>query len=84
MFPHSGIDNDFTKLVEEVEELYDAYINNRPVALAIADCMIVLFGIADKSGIAYQELVASLNDKMDINEKRKWIEHEGTYTHQDL
>ncbi len=37
-----------------------------------ADCFILLFGVASSAGMSYDDIVRCINEKMEINKKRKW------------
>lgn len=61
-------------LKEEVNELFvEVEQNNQQNAKKeLADCFILLFGIADKLGLTYQQLVEIIYEKQQININRKW------------
>jgi NTP pyrophosphatase (non-canonical NTP hydrolase) len=37
-----------------------------------ADCFLLLFGSAHRFGMSYEDICKAINDKMEINKKRKW------------
>lgn len=68
-------------LSEETQEL-NAAINKNDLSNIkeeLADCLLLLFGIADRCGMNYHAIEAAIIDKMMINLKRKW-QPSGAYT----
>jgi len=62
-------------LIEEVEELNDCLVNNvegQEIDYEFADCFILLFGAASSFGMDYEYICKVINQKMEINHKRKW------------
>lgn len=60
-------------LEEEVKELTDDLVSMNPNRrLEFADCFILLFGAAASDGMTYEEICGAIEEKMDINKKRKW------------
>lgn len=60
-------------LAEELDELKFDLINNRPEKrLEFADCFILLMGAAKLDGMTYEDICQAIEDKMEINLKRKW------------
>lgn len=37
-----------------------------------ADCFILLFGVAASDGMTYEDIIRCIEEKMEINYKRKW------------
>jgi NTP pyrophosphatase (non-canonical NTP hydrolase) len=71
-FPVSNACSKFNHLVREIDELRNA-LEHSPAQIKseIADCMILLYDIAEFMGIdAEQEIIA----KMEINKNREWGE----------
>lgn len=66
-------------LIDEVIELRDEFIIdnilfNNEHEHEIADCFILLFGIADKLGYTHDDLCKFIDIKLAINKQRKWNE----------
>jgi hypothetical protein len=40
--------------------------------MEFADCFILLFGAANSAGFSYNEILKSIDEKMEINLTRKW------------
>ncbi len=60
-------------LRQEIEELAsDIETNNPNQNLEFADCFILLFGAANSAGFSYNEILKSIDEKMEINFTRKW------------
>jgi NTP pyrophosphatase (non-canonical NTP hydrolase) len=59
-------------LEEEVGELVTAIENEDNVHEEIADCFLLLFGVCNKLGLGYEEIVSMIDSKMEVNRKRKW------------
>lgn len=61
-------------LMEEVDELgMDILLGDEPAARhELADCFILLFGIADRLGLSHEDVCEAIEDKMKINRARKW------------
>ena len=67
------------KLGAEVFEMLEAVDGGGDTAPEIADCFIVLFGLASSLGVNAEEAIEA---KMAINRKRKWKkEKDGTFQH---
>jgi uncharacterized glyoxalase superfamily protein PhnB len=59
------------KEAEELEQdIVDGKIAN--ASLEISDCMFLLFGIADKIGMSYEDLCRSIAVKLAKNKMRRW------------
>jgi NTP pyrophosphatase (non-canonical NTP hydrolase) len=77
-FPKSHALAKWNHLFEEVRELgeiveYEHYSNQiLEFNTEIADCMILLFGIAHKRGMSYEDLHRLIEYKMEINKDRNW------------
>ncbi len=76
-------DNVFTKatplscvnhLTEEVNELKEDIESGHTPYEEIADCFMLLFGVCNKLGFKYEDIVTVINNKMEINFNRKWGE----------
>jgi len=55
-----------SKNIEQLEE------NKLHKESEFADCFILLFGVASSDGMAYDDIVKCIEEKMKINYKRKW------------
>jgi NTP pyrophosphatase (non-canonical NTP hydrolase) len=56
-------------LQAEVEELRGAQ-NDEAVQEELADCFLLLFGIADEVGMNYDDVCKAIEAKMEVNRKR--------------
>ena len=75
-FPNATEEIQAAKLQEEATELR-LELNNKNYRFAkeeLADCFIVLIGIAVRMGLKYEGLVAELLVKHSANKKRKWTD----------
>lgn len=62
-------------LKEEVEELRIDIINGDPKKrIELADCFILLYGVARKEGMSFDDIMKAIDEKMAINKARKWGE----------
>ncbi|ALN97231.1 DUF550 domain-containing protein [Flavobacterium psychrophilum] len=60
-------------LKQEIEELiFEIENNGKGKKLEFADCFILLFGAAASDGMTYEEICNVVDEKMEINKKRKW------------
>lgn len=60
-------------LFEELKEVcLDIVANNPEKRLEFADCFILLFGAAKRDGMTYEDICNAIDEKMEINYKRKW------------
>lgn len=60
-------------LKEEVKELEEDLKTNAPDRrLEFADCFMLLFGAAASDGMDYDDICKAIDEKMQINYKRKW------------
>lgn len=61
-------------LKQEVEELERAvyFESEKEVIKELADCLILLFGVASKMGLTYETTWLAIEQKMEINKQRKW------------
>ncbi len=70
------ISNPVTKishLKEELDELlYDLEFDPKEKRLEYADCIILLMGSAESDGMTYEDICDAIDEKMEINYKRKW------------
>jgi hypothetical protein len=75
-------------LEEEVGELVHDLTWDKPKEQTIseyADCFLLLFGSASLYGLTYEAICKAINDKMEINRRRKWgeVNKEGYVKHID-
>ena len=62
-------------LFEEVEELHDAIVLQlEDRRLEFADCFLLLFGAASSDGMSYEDICNAIQEKLEINKRRKWGE----------
>jgi len=66
-------------LEEEVQEMKVDFELGLISDLEIADCFMLLFGVANKAGLKYEDVVSAIDAKMQINYKRKWKLNEKGY-----
>jgi len=60
-------------LKEELQELKIDIENDKPEKiLEFADCFILLFGAAASAGFTYENIQEAIEEKMNINYRRKW------------
>jgi len=60
-------------LKEELQELTNDVENDKPEKiLEFADCFILLFGAAASAGFTYENIQEAIEEKMNINYRRKW------------
>lgn len=60
-------------LAQELQELVEDLKNNGPgKRLEFADCFFLLFGAAAADGMTFQDIVAAIQEKFEINKSRKW------------
>ena len=60
-------------LAEEVTELRLAIdFDKSDKKLEFADCFFLLFGAAAADGMSYEDVCAAIDEKFEINKKRKW------------
>lgn len=59
-------------LEEEIGELKRAIEDGDPAQEEIADCFLLLFGVCNKLGLGYEEILTIIDEKMEVNYKRKW------------
>jgi NTP pyrophosphatase (non-canonical NTP hydrolase) len=60
-------------LIEEVNELKEDLLHgNSKAVYEFADCFLLLFGAASLYGMCYMDICDAINEKMEINKKRKW------------
>jgi NTP pyrophosphatase (non-canonical NTP hydrolase) len=72
-FPNSTALSATFHLEDEVKELQVDLINQSANAKTeLADCFILLCGIADKMDMSYYELMFEVKAKMKINKARQW------------
>lgn len=89
-FPASGAKASLIHLQEEIKEVIEEIDSEFPTPtseegialMEYADCFICLITAAGKSGFAIQELFKAIENKMNINYKRKWVLNpDNTYSH---
>lgn len=85
VFPESDSVSKISHLREEVNELMDEFntldIDKEKIAMELADCALLLFGIAGLNDI---DLLESVETKFEINKKRKWKDPvDGVYFHKE-
>jgi hypothetical protein len=81
-------------LREEVEELIASISNENGIGNSAhekhteiiseyADCFLLLFGSASLYGLPYEAICHAINEKMEVNKKRKWgdVNAEGYVKH---
>ena len=72
-FPKANALSKIHHLEQEVQELeMDLVSNNEERHLEFADCFLLLFGAASADGMSYQDICDAIDEKMEINKKRKW------------
>jgi len=59
-------------LFDEISEVFKALKENSNYKEEFADCFILLFGAANSAGMSYEDICKAIDDKMEINYKRKW------------
>lgn len=77
-FPNSTALSKVEHLKQECEELYLEIVGfhkaNHKAGFELADCLILLYGVAAKLGLSYDDINNVIDDKMKINMERKWGE----------
>lgn len=70
-FPNSDSAAKYNHLIKETLELKEALINkdHKNIREELADCMILLIGIAGCNNI---DITEAASEKMEINKNRKW------------
>ena len=58
--------------IENEDDLTYPEANKLAKEREFADCFILLFGAAASDGMSYDDIVRCIEDKMQINYKRKW------------
>lgn len=76
-FPQSTPAAKCHHLKEEIEELLKEcekfpFENRADLGKELADCFILLMGVADTAGFGYRDVCLEIKRKMQINKKRKW------------
>ncbi|OLY92483.1 Protein of unknown function [Cnuella takakiae] len=59
-------------LEEEVKELKTDVEQGKYSYDEIADCFLLLFAVCNKCGLEYEDVVAAIDAKMQVNYKRQW------------
>lgn len=78
VFGKRPVQGDILKLREEVEELMHAVMtdpyrtNDKEFHSELADCFILILGIASARNLTFEQLLGHARDKMLINESRNW------------
>jgi len=75
----------FNHLSEEIEELGKDLRDGIFSPHEIADCFLLLFGVCNKEGMKYEDVVNAIDEKMKINLDRKWgnVNEKGYVKHVD-
>lgn len=75
-FPQSNTFSTLAHLQDEILEVIDALNANTfheaEIPKEFADCFILLFAAAHKAGMSYDDITRAIDEKMQINYKRKW------------
>lgn len=72
-FPQGTSLSKLAHLKQEVQELEnDLKTNNPEKRLEFADCFLLLFGAAASDGMTYEDICNAIQEKHEINLKRKW------------
>jgi NTP pyrophosphatase (non-canonical NTP hydrolase) len=78
-FPGANSLSNLAHLIEEIVELKDAIVSsayegpkNHSIRMEYADCFLLLFGAASKSGFDPKDVFDAMREKMEINKNRKW------------
>lgn len=72
-FPQATADSKIAHLQEEVDELaVDVHIQAPDRRLEYADCFLLLYGSAAADGMSYDDIIAAIQEKFEINKKRTW------------
>jgi NTP pyrophosphatase (non-canonical NTP hydrolase) len=74
VFTKSTVSSCINHLQEEVQELKDDWEKGTLSHHEIADCFLLLFGVCNKAGMKYEDIVKTIDDKMEINQSRQWGE----------
>jgi hypothetical protein len=61
-------------LEEEVQEMKADFEKGLIRDEEIADCFLLLVGVANKAGLSYTDLMFAIENKMQVNYARKWGE----------
>jgi NTP pyrophosphatase (non-canonical NTP hydrolase) len=73
------------KIREEIYELKDAISNGKfQTRFELADVLIATFILGKLMGLNYEDICASINEKMAINHNRTWLQTDGIYNHEDF
>ena len=74
-FPVASVLSKLHHLNDEIAELMQAIENgesDRAIRFEFADCFLLLFGAANKSGLTYDDIKNCIDEKMILNRSRKW------------
>lgn len=74
-FPNATAESKIHHLYEEVKELMAEFFSQQRTKQRqseFADCFMLLFGAAAADGMSYQDICNAINEKMEVNKKRKW------------
>ena len=78
LYPKSNSIHHMVKLKEEINEV----IENPTDIVEYVDCFICLISAVHNSDISLSDIVEKINEKLEINKKRKWkLMEDGTYKH---
>ncbi len=73
-FPKATTKSIITHLYMEVFELGEAVKLDSNTSEELADCFLLLFGLAHKLDLGFDQIVKAIEDKMKINKFRTWGE----------
>lgn len=62
------LSHEVIELFESVEYKFD----DKDIRHEFADCFFLLFGAAAAHGMSYEDVCAAIDEKFEINKKRKW------------
>ena len=72
-FPNAQPTSKLSHLSEELEELhFELSHPTDNLRLEFADCFLLLFGCASSAGMTYGDICMAIDEKMEINRRRKW------------
>lgn len=85
-FTKATVSSCINHLEEEVQEMKSDFEKGIISDLEIADCFLLLIGVANKAGMSYSDIIDALEKKMDINYKRHWgeVNEKGYVKHVEL
>lgn len=72
-FGKPNVKSSISHLCDEIEELIDAISQKDPnTRIEVADCFFLLYRTADACGMNYEDICNAIQEKFEINQKRKW------------